>query len=96
MLLGKKIVVTGISSGIGARVGELARAFGADIIGVDINEPKWPLDAFIRAGIGSAQGVAEIVETLPRRFDALCNVAGVSGRLARRRRSRSISTGCGN
>ena len=79
MLLGKTIVITGISSGIGARVGELAQALGADIIGVDINEPKRPLDAFIKADIGSAQGVAEIVETLPRRFDALCNVAGVSG-----------------
>ena len=81
MLLGKTIVVTGISSGIGARIGELARALGADIIGVDINEPARPLDAFIRADIGSAQGVAEIVETLPKRFDALCNVAGVSGKI---------------
>jgi NAD(P)-dependent dehydrogenase (short-subunit alcohol dehydrogenase family) len=79
MLLGKTIVITGISSGIGARVGELAQALGADIIGVDINEPARPLDAFIKADIGSAQGGAEIVETLPQRFDALCNVAGVSG-----------------
>ena len=79
MLLGKTIVITGISSGIGARVGELAQALGADVIGVDINEPKRPLDAFIKADIGSAQGVAEIIQTLPQRFDALCNVAGVSG-----------------
>ena len=55
------------------------QALGADIIGVDINEPTRPLDAFIKADIGSAQGVAEIVQTLPQRFDALCNVAGVSG-----------------
>ena len=33
--------------------------------------PQRPLDAFIKADIGSAQGVAEIVETLPQRFDAL-------------------------
>ena len=79
MLLGKTIVITGISSGIGARIGELAVAEGADIVGVDLNPPARPLDAFIKADIGSAQGVAEIVETLPRRFDALCNVAGVSG-----------------
>lgn len=79
MLLGKTIVITGISSGIGARVGELAQALGADVIGVDINEPARPLDAFIKADIGSAQGMAEIVDTLPQRFDALCNVAGVSG-----------------
>src|SRR5215475_4780335 len=79
MLLGKTIVVTGISSGIGARVGDLAQALGADIVGVDINEPQRPLDAFIKADIGSPEGVAEIVQTLPQRFDALCNVAGVSG-----------------
>ena len=79
MLLGKTMVITGISSGIGARVGELALALGADVIGVDINQPARPLDAFIKADIGSPQGVAEIVQTLPQRFDALCNVAGVSG-----------------
>ena len=79
MLLGKTIVITGISSGIGARIGELALALGADIIGIDVNPPARPLDAFIKADIGSAQGVAEIVETLPGGFDALCNVAGVSG-----------------
>src|ERR1700728_4608967 len=79
MLLGKTIVITEISSGIGARVGELAQALGADVIGVDVNEPTRPLDSFIKADIGSAQGVAEIVQTLPQRFDALCNVAGVSG-----------------
>jgi NAD(P)-dependent dehydrogenase (short-subunit alcohol dehydrogenase family) len=79
MLLGKTIVITGISSGIGACVGELGRALGADIIGVDVNPPAHPLDAFIKADIGSAQGVAEIVQSLPKRIDALCNVAGVSG-----------------
>ena len=96
MLLGKTIVITGISSGIGARVGELAQALGADIIGVDINEPVRPLDAFIKADIGSAQGVAEIVETLPQRFDALCNVAGVSGMIGAREPWRSTFMGCGN
>jgi NAD(P)-dependent dehydrogenase (short-subunit alcohol dehydrogenase family) len=79
MLLGKTIVVTGISSGIGARVAGLALALGADVVGVDVNPPARPLDAFIKADVGSAQGVAEIVQTLPPRFDALCNVAGVSG-----------------
>jgi NAD(P)-dependent dehydrogenase (short-subunit alcohol dehydrogenase family) len=81
MLLGKTIVITGISSGIGSRVGELAQALGADIIGVDINDPARPLDAFIKADIGSAQGIAEIIQTLPARIDALCNVAGVSGKI---------------
>jgi len=79
MLIGKTIVVTGISSGIGARVGELAAALGADVIGLDVNAPASPLGAFIRVDIASASAIAEIPEMLPRRFDALCNVAGVSG-----------------
>ena len=81
MLFGKTVVVTGISSGIGARVGASATAMGADVIGVDVNDPSQPMEAFIRADIGSAQGVAEIVDVLPPRIDALCNVAGVSGLL---------------
>jgi short-subunit dehydrogenase len=35
--------------------------------------------AFRPADAGSPQGVAEIVDSLPHRVDALCNVAGVSG-----------------
>lgn len=79
MLLGKTIVITGISSGIGARIGELATALGADVIGVDVKTPTRPLDAFVQADISSPQGIAEILDALPKRFDGLCNVAGVSG-----------------
>ena len=79
MLLGKTVVVTGISSGIGSRIGELATALGADVIGVDVKAPSRPLEAFVQADIGSPQGVAEIADAMPQRVDALCNVAGVSG-----------------
>lgn len=79
MLFGKTLVVTGIASGIGARVGELAIALGADVIGIDVKEPAAPLGAFVKADIASPQAIAEVVEALPRRIDALCNVAGVSG-----------------
>jgi len=79
MLLGKTIVVTGISSGIGARVGELAVALGADVIGVDLNPPAPRLGAFVKADIASQQAIAELADALPPRFDALCNIAGVSG-----------------
>ena len=79
MLLGKTIVVTGIASGIGARIGELATALGADVIGLDINPPAVPLGAFLKADLGSPSAAKEAVEKLPARFDALINVAGVSG-----------------
>lgn len=79
MFLGKTIVMTGVSSGIGARVAELALSMGADVLGVDINAPGRPLGDFIRADISSPQGIAAVMDSLPRRVDALCNVAGVSG-----------------
>ena len=79
MLLGKTIVITGIASGIGARIGELAIAMGADVIGVDINTPATPVGAFIKADLGSPSAAGEVAECLPLRFDALVNVAGVSG-----------------
>ena len=79
MLIGKTIVVTGISSGIGARVGELAVALGADVIGIDVNAPTSPLGGLVKADISSAAAIAELARALPSRIDALCNVAGVSG-----------------
>jgi NAD(P)-dependent dehydrogenase (short-subunit alcohol dehydrogenase family) len=85
MLLGKTIVITGIASGIGARVGELAVALGADVIGVDVNIPAAPIASFIKADLASPSAIAECVNALPRRIDALCNVAGVSGLIGARK-----------
>jgi NAD(P)-dependent dehydrogenase (short-subunit alcohol dehydrogenase family) len=81
MLYGKTIVVTGVSSGIGARTAELAQQLGADVIGIDLRLPATPLSAFIGADLSTAAGIEEIAGRLPPRFDALCNVAGVSGTL---------------
>jgi NAD(P)-dependent dehydrogenase (short-subunit alcohol dehydrogenase family) len=79
MLLGKTIVVTGIASGIGARIGELASALGAEVIGVDLRAPAAPCGAFLQADLASPTAGAELARALPGRIDALCNVAGVSG-----------------
>jgi NAD(P)-dependent dehydrogenase (short-subunit alcohol dehydrogenase family) len=79
MLYGKTIVVTGVSSGIGARTAELATHLGAEVIGVDVKATSAPLAAFIKADLSSPQSIAELVDTLPQRIDGLCNVAGLSG-----------------
>jgi NAD(P)-dependent dehydrogenase (short-subunit alcohol dehydrogenase family) len=79
MLLGKTIVVTGIASGIGARIGELAVALGAEVIGVDLKTPASPLGAFVQADLASPNAGTDLARALPGRVDALCNVAGVSG-----------------
>jgi NAD(P)-dependent dehydrogenase (short-subunit alcohol dehydrogenase family) len=81
MLYGKTIVITGVSSGIGARTAELALQLGADVIGIDRREPDARLESFVEGDLSTAAGVDEILAHLPPRFDALCNVAGVSGTL---------------
>ena len=80
MLQGKTILVTGVGSGIGARTAELAIQMGADVIGVDMRPPARPLGVFIEADLGSPGAIETLVGRLPPGLDALCNVAGVSGR----------------
>jgi NAD(P)-dependent dehydrogenase (short-subunit alcohol dehydrogenase family) len=79
MLIGKTIVVTGSSSGIGARVAEVCAQQGADVIGIDRREGGPRLARFIRGELGTADGIAATAAQLPPRIDALCNVAGLSG-----------------
>jgi NAD(P)-dependent dehydrogenase (short-subunit alcohol dehydrogenase family) len=81
MLLGKTLVVTGVSSGIGARTAELAVAQGADVIGIDMKEPAHPLSSFIKGDLSNPAGIGAVVRQLPSRIDALLNVAGVSGKI---------------
>jgi NAD(P)-dependent dehydrogenase (short-subunit alcohol dehydrogenase family) len=92
MLLGKTIVVTGISSGIGARVGELALSLGAEVIGLDVNPPASPLGAFVEVDIAAPSAAAEVAGRLPLRIaltqalaprlregGAVVNVASIAG-----------------
>jgi len=81
MLFGKTIVVTGSSSGIGARSAELLGQLGAEVIGIDVRAPAVAGGTFIQADLSSPEAIGSLVARLPRRFDALCNVAGVSGTL---------------
>jgi NAD(P)-dependent dehydrogenase (short-subunit alcohol dehydrogenase family) len=78
-LQGKTLVITGVSSGIGAETARLARFQGARVIGVDRNEPMLTLDGFVKADLSEQSTIDAAVRQLPERFDALCNVAGVPG-----------------
>ncbi|MFZ2990189.1 coniferyl-alcohol dehydrogenase [Ideonella sp.] len=76
---GKTIVITGVSSGIGADTARLLRLQGARVIGVDRNEPMLTLDDFVKVDLGEQSHVDAALEKLPARVDALCNAAGVPG-----------------
>ncbi|MGI4836331.1 MAG: coniferyl-alcohol dehydrogenase [Janthinobacterium lividum] len=75
----KTLVVTGVSSGIGAELARFARFCGATVIGVDRNEPQLTLDGFFKADLGDPQAIDTLLGQLPDSVDGLCNVAGVPG-----------------
>ena len=95
MLLGKTIVVTGIASGIGARIGELASALGAEVIGVDVKPPAAPLGAFVKADLSSPQAIAELAATRCPAASTPCAMSpAFPASRAPRRPWRSISMAC--
>lgn len=78
-LTNKKIVVTGVSSGIGAETARVLRFHGATVIGVDRNMPSLTLDAFVQADLSHPEGIDKAISQLPEQIDGLCNIAGVPG-----------------
>jgi len=78
-LQNKTIVITGVSSGIGAETTRKVRAHGARVIGVDIKDPMLTVDQFIKADLGEEASIDELIEALPDGVDGLCNIAGVPG-----------------
>ena len=80
MIYGKTIVITGVASGIGRATAELALNMGANVIGLDVNQPARDTGYFVKADISTAGGVAAAARQIPSRLDGLCNVAGLSGK----------------
>lgn len=78
-LQNKTLVITGVSSGIGAEVARLARFLGATVIGLDRNEPTMTLNGFVKVDLGDTASIDQAVKQLPGNIDALCNIAGVPG-----------------
>ena len=76
---GKTVVITGVSSGIGAEAARFLRLHGARVVGVDRNDPSITLDAFVKADLSEQSAVDAAFRQLPERFDALANIAGVPG-----------------
>ena len=80
MKLDNKIVlVTGVSSGIGAATASLLRFHGAHVIGIDLKAPNMTLDGFVQGDLSSAESIDRLLPQLPTRIDSLCNIAGVPG-----------------
>ena len=75
---GRRVVVTGCSSGIGACVAGQVRDLGGTVIGLDLAEPSGELDEFHRVDMADAASIDHAVDAIGDSVDALFNVAGVS------------------
>ena len=73
-LTGKRIVVTGVASGIGHAIADDLRRRGATVLGID----RRPSDlTHLEADLSDPTQIDELVEMIEPGSDGLCNVAGV-------------------
>lgn len=76
---GKRVVVTGVASGVGAATAASAKRLGAYVIGLDVVEnPSSAADEVIRVDLRSADSVAAASERITDGIDAAFLCAGVS------------------
>jgi NAD(P)-dependent dehydrogenase (short-subunit alcohol dehydrogenase family) len=74
---GKRVVVSGCSSGIGAATAGLLLDLGAEVHGIDVTTPGVALDSFSQLDLRESRNVGAVVEGIGGPVDALFNCAGV-------------------
>jgi NAD(P)-dependent dehydrogenase (short-subunit alcohol dehydrogenase family) len=75
---GRRALVTGCASGIGAHLVRQLTELGADVIGVDKQQPSGDIAEFHPADLTDPASIDRAVASVGDRVDALFNVAGVS------------------
>ena len=75
---GKRVVVTGCASGIGAHVARQLAELGAQVTGLDVRPPAVAIDEFIGVDLADPASIDHAVASIGGQVDALFNVAGVS------------------
>lgn len=77
------IVLTGVSSGIGARTAQILANRGVPLIGIDRNAPAAFSGTFVQADLSSQDGIdaaaAAVAAAAPHGIAGLANIAGVPG-----------------
>ena len=77
LVKGKKIIVTGSSSGIGKETARLLTGQGATVLGVDLNKCFDHVEEFYRADLSDGATIEALVDVLPDGIDGIANIAGL-------------------
>ncbi|MEX7473628.1 coniferyl-alcohol dehydrogenase [Mycobacterium adipatum] len=75
---GRRVVVTGCASGIGAHLSAQLADLGAHVTGLDLRRPERPPAAFVEVDFADAASIDAAVAAIDGPVHALFNVAGVS------------------
>lgn len=75
---GRRVVVTGCASGIGAEVARLVNELGAEVVGLDQRSPSLQLTEFHEVDLADRASIDRTVAALGGPVDSVFNVAGVS------------------
>lgn len=77
LVKGKRIVVTGSSSGIGWETARVLSEQGAEVLGVDLNKNFDHVEEFYRADLSDEATIDALADVLPDGIDGLVNNAGL-------------------
>ena len=75
---GRRAVVTGCFSGIGAEVARQLTELGAEVVGLDLRRPALQLKEFHEVDLSDLASIDRAVAAIDGPVDALFNIAGVS------------------
>lgn len=74
---GKKVVITGAATGMGAAAAEMLVDLGAEVYALDIHDVKANVHQFIRTNMMDKASLDAALSELPEKVDALMSCAGV-------------------
>jgi NAD(P)-dependent dehydrogenase (short-subunit alcohol dehydrogenase family) len=88
---GRRAVVTGCASGIGASLARQLTELGAEVVGLDVRQPAGGIHTFHQIDLADPESIGHAVSAISGPVHALFNVAGVSAGIGDPRRVVSVN-----